>query len=121
MTRLGKPHRPSVVPIRVAVATLLCPAVLNAEDRKPALVRPAAPPPAAPGVAPGPANRGTAPITPGRGAAPATLNLALGQSPDEVIALLGQPKNIVNLGGKKIYVFQDVKVTFTDGKVTDIQ
>jgi hypothetical protein len=50
-----------------------------------------------------------------------SVTLGLGQSPDEVMAILGQPKNIVNLGAKKIYVFQDVKVTFTDGKVADIQ
>jgi len=53
-------------------------------------------------------------------AAPATT-LSLGQTPDEVKASLGQPKNIVDLGAKKIYVFKDLKVTFTNGKVTDIQ
>jgi hypothetical protein len=52
---------------------------------------------------------------------PTTLTLALGQSPEEVISILGQPKNIVNLGSKKIYVFPDIKVTFTNGKATDIQ
>ena len=30
-------------------------------------------------------------------------------------------KNIVDLGAKKIYVYKDMKVTFTAGKVTDVQ
>jgi len=28
---------------------------------------------------------------------------------------------IVNLGAKKIYVYKDMKVTFKDGKVSDVQ
>jgi len=55
---------------------------------------------------------------PPAGAAPATVSL--GQSIDEVTAILGQPKNIVDLGAKKIYVYKDLKVTFKDGKVADI-
>jgi len=56
------------------------------------------------------------------GAAPAEPpTVALGQSPDQVIAALGQPKSIMDLGAKKIYVYKDAKVTFRDGKVADIQ
>jgi hypothetical protein len=47
--------------------------------------------------------------------------VALGQSPDEVTAALGKPKSIMDLGNKKIYVYQDMKVTFNGGKVTDIK
>ena len=47
--------------------------------------------------------------------------VALGQTPDQVIAALGQPKSIMDLGPKKIYVYKDAKVTFRDGKVADIQ
>jgi hypothetical protein len=47
--------------------------------------------------------------------------VALGQSPDEVSAALGKPKSIMDLGAKKIYVYQDMKVTFNAGKVTDIK
>jgi hypothetical protein len=50
-----------------------------------------------------------------------TLNISLGQSPDQVKAVLGDPKNIVDLGAKKIYVYSDLKVTFNNGKVTDVQ
>jgi hypothetical protein len=47
--------------------------------------------------------------------------IALGQTIDEVIANLGQPKTIVDLGNKKRYVYKDMKITFTGGKVTDIE
>jgi hypothetical protein len=52
-------------------------------------------------------------------APPATVSL--GQSIDRVVAILGQPRNIADLGSKKIYTFPDLKVTFVDGKVTDVQ
>jgi hypothetical protein len=34
---------------------------------------------------------------------------------------MGQPKNIVSLGAKKIYVYPDLKVTFVDGKMTSAE
>jgi hypothetical protein len=52
-------------------------------------------------------------------APPATV--AIGQSTDEVVAILGQPEKILNLGAKVIYVYKDLKVTFVKGKVTDAQ
>lgn len=54
-------------------------------------------------------------------AAAAPKSITLGQSIDEVTASLGQPKSVVNLGSKKIYVYSDLKVTFQDGKVSDVQ
>jgi hypothetical protein len=48
----------------------------------------------------------------------AASRLALGQRTDDIVAVLGDPVNIVDLGPKKIYVFKDLKVTFQDGKVT---
>lgn len=53
--------------------------------------------------------------------APAPKTVTLGQTTDEVIAILGQPKNIVDLGAKKIYVYKDLKVTFNAGKVSAVQ
>jgi hypothetical protein len=47
--------------------------------------------------------------------------IQLGQSTDDVIAALGQPDKIVNLGAKQIYVYKDLKVTFLKGKVSDVQ
>jgi hypothetical protein len=52
-------------------------------------------------------------------AAPPTLTLGL--SIDEVRAIQGEPQKIVDLGPKQIYVYKDLKITFTDGKVSDIQ
>ena len=52
-------------------------------------------------------------------APPATVGI--GQTTDEVIAILGQPDKILNLGAKQIYVYKDLKVTFVKGKVTDAQ
>jgi len=47
--------------------------------------------------------------------------IQLGQTPDEVQAALGQPDKIVDLGKKQIYVYKDLKVTFLNGKVSDVQ
>jgi hypothetical protein len=44
-----------------------------------------------------------------------------GQTPDQVQAALGKPDKIVNLGTKQIYVYKDLKVTFLNGKVSDVQ
>jgi hypothetical protein len=52
-------------------------------------------------------------------AAPATISL--GQTIADVVAILGQPQQIVDLGSKKIYVYKNLKITFVDGRVTDVQ
>jgi hypothetical protein len=56
-------------------------------------------------------------------AAPAAepVSVDVGQTIDQVTAALGTPLKIVNLGAKKIYVFKDMKVTFLNGKVSDVQ
>jgi hypothetical protein len=55
-------------------------------------------------------------------AAPAQpVSIQLGQTIDQVVAALGQPDKTVNLGAKQIYVYKDLKVTFVNGKVTDVQ
>ena len=47
--------------------------------------------------------------------------IALGQTKDEVVTILGQPYKIVNLSGKEIYYYPDMKVTFARNKVADVQ
>lgn len=47
--------------------------------------------------------------------------IALGQTKDEVIAGFGQPMRIAKLGVKEIYYYKDMKVTFTNGKVSNVQ
>jgi hypothetical protein len=50
-----------------------------------------------------------------------TPTLVLGMSLDQVKAIQGEPSKIVDLGNKKIYVYKDLKITFTDGWVTNIE
>ena len=52
-------------------------------------------------------------------AAPASVEL--GQTTDQVQSAFGQPTRIANLGPKVIYYYNGMKVTFKDGKVSDVQ
>ncbi len=60
---------------------------------------------------------------PQQNAAPAQApaEITLGQTMDQVQASFGQPDKIVNLGPKQIYVYKDLKVTFINGKVVNVQ
>ena len=70
----------------------------------------AAPPaPAAPPPPPPPA----APVQ--------TQTIALGQTIPQVVAAMGQPLQIIDLGAKKTYKYKDLKVVFVNGKVSDVQ
>jgi hypothetical protein len=40
---------------------------------------------------------------------------------DQVVGILGQPQVVGDLGSKKTYFYGNMKVIFTDGKVTDVQ
>jgi len=52
---------------------------------------------------------------------PEPVQIEKGQTPDQVKAAIGTPDKIVNLGTKQIYVYKDIKVTFINGKVADVQ
>jgi hypothetical protein len=52
---------------------------------------------------------------------PEPQQIEKGQTPDQVKASIGTPDKIVNLGAKQIYVYKDIKVTFVNGKVSDVQ
>jgi hypothetical protein len=55
-------------------------------------------------------------------AAPAaTASVELGQTTDQVKSSLGAPTRVANLGTKVIYYYDGMKVTFKDGKVSDVQ
>jgi hypothetical protein len=61
-----------------------------------------------------------APPPPPADAPPPTI--AVGQTKDQVVAGFGQPTRTAKLAGtKEIYFYKDMKVTFTNGKVSDIQ
>jgi hypothetical protein len=73
--------------------------------------------PAAPAAPATPAVQAPAPIAPPP-APPKTVTL--GQSRDEVQAILGQPQKVVVLGSKEIEMYSDMRITLVGGKVTDI-
>jgi hypothetical protein len=50
-----------------------------------------------------------------------TPTISIGQTFAQVEAIMGAPKQIVNLGAKKIYVYKDMKIIFLDGRVSDVQ
>jgi len=72
----------------------------------------AAPSPMAP-IAPPPPPVDTPP--------PAPKTIALKQTKDEVLANFGPPTKVVKLGTKEIDYYPDMKVTFVNNKVTDVQ
>lgn len=52
---------------------------------------------------------------------PPPASIQVGQTVAEVVAAFGQPEKIVTLPNKLIYVYKDLKVTFINGKVADVQ
>ncbi len=56
-----------------------------------------------------------------RAAGRATGTVRLGQTPEEVAAVLGPPDKRVLLGRKTIYIYPDLKVIFFDGRVVDAE
>jgi hypothetical protein len=70
---------------------------------------------------PPPPEPAMAPIAPPPPPPAAPKTIALGQTKDEVAAILGQPDKVANLGTKEIDYYPDMKITFVKGKVTDIQ
>jgi hypothetical protein len=47
--------------------------------------------------------------------------ISLGETKDQVIAAFGQPDRIANLGVNQILFYQTMKVTLTNGKVTNVE
>ena len=45
----------------------------------------------------------------------------VGMTKDQVTAILGDPDVLADTGAKQIYTYKDLKVTFVDGKVTDVR
>jgi hypothetical protein len=75
---------------------------------------PIATPPPAPAAMPA-----IAPPPPPADAPPPTIEL--GQTKDQVTAGFGQPQKVANLGAKTIFYYKDMKVTFTNGKVSNVE
>jgi len=49
------------------------------------------------------------------------VTISLNQTIADVTASLGPPATVVDLGAKRIYVYKNMKVTFTNGRVSDVQ
>jgi len=94
-----------------APAPALAPAPTPAPAPEPVSVAAPPPPPAPmPEIAPPPPPADTPPPT-----------IALGQTENQVTAILGQPLKAARLGAKVIFYYKDMKVTFTNGKVSNVE
>lgn len=49
------------------------------------------------------------------------VTIQIGQSIADVVALMGQPVRVADLGQKKTYFYKDMKVVFVNGQVSDVQ
>ena len=78
-----------------------------------------APPPAAVSASSPPAPAQAPPPVPAAQEQP--LRIELGQSLEQVRSLLGEPGKVVDLGNKKLFIYKDMKITFIDAKVTDVE
>ena len=47
--------------------------------------------------------------------------IQMGMTTDQVTAAMGKPEKMVNLGPKQLYIYKDMKITFINGKVVDVQ
>jgi hypothetical protein len=86
----------------------------------------AAPPsqPAAPPAAPAPAEAAEAappPIEPPPPPPADPVEVSEGQTIEQVVAAMGQPQKKAKVGTKEIYYYKDIKVTFVNRKVKDVQ
>jgi hypothetical protein len=71
------------------------------------------------GEAPAPTMPDIAPPPPPADTPPPTV--AVGQTKDQVTTAFGQPVKAAKIGAKEIFYYKDMKVTFTNGKVSNIQ
>jgi hypothetical protein len=72
----------------------------------------------APEAAPAPM-QAIAPPPPPPDTPPPTI--AIGQTMNQVTAGFGQPLKVANLGGKVVFYYKDMKVTFVNGKVSNVE
>ena len=81
--------------------------------------------PAAPAAQPGAMQAPAPPVnsltTPPAAQEQTTTDIGVGQTLENVVAILGQPERKAVAGPRQIYFYKDMKVTFLDGKVSDVQ
>jgi hypothetical protein len=79
----------------------------------------AAPAPAKAAAAPPARVAPAAPVAAAPAAPPPTISI--GESSTEVLQAMGMPLQMIDLGKKKTYVYKDMKITFVNDKVSDMQ
>ena len=70
---------------------------------------------------PAPIQRAAAPPPPPPPVAPPLPPLSIGETSSQVLQAYGMPTKIVDLGKKKTFFYKDIKVIFTDDKISDMQ
>jgi hypothetical protein len=51
----------------------------------------------------------------------AASGLFLGETTDQVVAALGSPNNVADLGWRQIYLYDNLKLTFVAGQLRDVR
>jgi hypothetical protein len=69
----------------------------------------------------GPSADGGSSAPPPPAAPPKAKKLDVGMTIDEVKSMMGDPKDLIDVGAKKIYVYDAVKITFVNGKLTEVK
>jgi hypothetical protein len=125
--QFGKPYLSAATPAQVAeiIEHVFAPAPADAGAQEVSQAPAAAPEAPAPPQAPAGPQAPMAPIPPppppvdAPAAPPAEVKM--GQTPDQVVAAMGQPQQIFNVGAKMIYKYKSLKITFVNGKVSDVE
>jgi hypothetical protein len=115
--KIPYPNKKVVPPVEVALRLVAEVLTNDNQGGEPAPAPEAAPEPA-PAPAPAPMSDIAPPPPPADTPAP---TIALRQTKDQVIAGFGQPTKIIKLGVKEIYYYKDMKVTFINGKVSNVE
>lgn len=120
------PNKKEVPPVDAAiqlVADVLTVVPQTNQAGPPASVQAPAPaPPTMPDIAPPPSPpdaAAPASAAPPPAAAPPTITL--GQTMDQVTNAFGQPLKVAKVGPKVVFTYKDMKVTFIDDKVSDVE
>ena len=90
----------------------------QAAPQVPNTATPQAPPAPLPDIAPPPPPADAPPPPPANSPPP---TIAIGQTMDQVTAGFGQPLKVAKLGAKVFFYYKDMKVTFMNGKVSDVE
>jgi hypothetical protein len=52
---------------------------------------------------------------------PSIKSIQMGQTPEQVIAILGNPEVTINLSARTVYVYRHFKIVFVGGRLSEVQ